>query len=187
MRFPEVTGSNLERRRFTLPRDLEGDFNLLFLAFWQRHQALVDSWMPLANRLQDQHEDLVAYEIPVIQSRSKLSQWFIDSGMRAGIPDRRVREHTITLYLDKAPFLDSLAISDDHTIQVLVVDRSGRVVRRTSGAWDSEREADLVSFLRQQVAQPGLIREHGSTAVSTSMDAGLPLTRPNGGSEKGRR
>lgn len=152
MQFPQVAGSNLERRRFSLPGDLEGDFNLLFLAFWQRHQALVDSWMPLANRLQEQREDLVAYELPVIQSRSRLSQWFIDSGMRAGIPDRRIREHTITLYLDKAPFLDALDISDDHTIQILVVDRLGRVVWRTAGAWDEEREEDLVSFFDQQIA-----------------------------------
>lgn len=152
MRFPEVTGSNLERRRFHLPQDLEGDLNLLFLAFWQRHQSLVDSWMPLANRLQGQHEELAAYELPVIQSRFKLSQWFIDSGMRAGIPDRRVREHTITLYLDKAPFLDSLDIADESTIHVLVVDRAGRVVWRTSGAWSLDLEADLVSFLDQQVS-----------------------------------
>lgn len=152
MHFPQVTGSNLERRRFSLPGDLEGDFNLLFLAFWQRHQALVDSWMPLADRLQEQRKDLVAYELPVIQSRSRLSQWFIDSGMRAGIPDRRIREHTITLYLDKAPFLDALDISDDCTIQVLVVDRLGRVVWRTTGGWDEEREEDLVAFFDQQIA-----------------------------------
>jgi len=155
MHFPQVTGSNLERRRFTLPGDLEGDLNLLFLAFWQRHQALVDSRMPLANRLQEQRNDLVAYELPVIQSRSRLSQRFIDGGMRAGIPDLRIRRHTITLYLDKPPFLDALDISDDRTIQVLVVDRSGRVVWRTVGVWDQEREADLVSFLDQQIAHRG--------------------------------
>jgi len=155
MHFPQVTGSNLERRRFTLPGDLEGDLNLLFLAFWQRHQALVDSWMPLANRLQEQRNDLVAYELPVIQSRSRLSQWFIDGGMRAGISDLRIRQHTITLYLDKPSFLDALDISDDRTIQVLVVDRSGRVVWRTVGVWDQEREADLVSFLDQQIAHRG--------------------------------
>ncbi|MDR9449896.1 MAG: hypothetical protein RI637_01650 [Acidimicrobiia bacterium] len=152
MHFPQVTGFNLERRRFSLPGDLEGDVTLLFLAFWQRHQALVDSWMPLADRLQGQRKNLVAYELPVIQSRSRLSQWFIDSGMRAGIPDRRIRRHTITLYLDKPPFLDALDIPDDRTIQVLVVDRSGRVVWRTTGAWDQEREQDLVSFVDQQIA-----------------------------------
>jgi hypothetical protein len=108
--------------------------------------------MPLANCLQEQRNDLVAYELPVIQSRSRLSQWFIDGGMRAGISDLRIRQHTITLYLDKPSFLDALDISDDRTIQVLVVDRSGRVVWRTVGAWDQEREADLVSFLDQQIA-----------------------------------
>jgi hypothetical protein len=152
MRFPKVTGTNLERRRFVLPRDLDGELNLLFLAFWQRHQALVDSWMPLADRLQQQHDRLEAYELPVIQSRSKLSQWFIDSGMRAGIPDKRVREHTITLYLDKQPFLDSLEITDDRTIQILLVDPAGTVVWRTEGAWSLAGEADLIAYLDNQVS-----------------------------------
>jgi hypothetical protein len=152
MRFPEVTGTNLERRRFVLPRDLDGEFNLLFLAFWQRHQSLVDSWMPLADRLQQQRDYLGAYELPVIQSRSKVSQWFIDSGMRAGIADRRVREHTITLYLDKQPFLDALEIADDRTIQVLLVDPTGAVVWRTEGAWGLAGEADLVAYLDNEIS-----------------------------------
>jgi len=147
MRFPTVTGSNLERQHLTLPRDLEGDLNLLFLAFWRRHQELVDSWLPMANRLQDRYPDLAAYELPVIQSRSKLSQWFIDGGMRAGIPDRRIRERTVTLYLDKAPFLEALEIADDDTIQVMLVDGEGQVVWQTSDAWSPRGEADLVSFL----------------------------------------
>ncbi len=151
MRFPTVTGSNLERQHLTLPRDLEGDLNLLFLAFWRRHQELVDSWLPMANRLQDRYPDLAAYELPVIQSRSRLSQWFIDGGMRAGIPDRRVRERTVTLYLDKAPFLEALEIADDDTIQVMLVDGEGQVVWRTSDAWSPQGEAGLVSILDRHV------------------------------------
>lgn len=151
MRFPTVTGSNLERQHLTLPRDLEGDLNLLFLAFWRRHQELVDSWLPMANRLQDRYPDLAAYELPVIQSRSKLSQWFIDGGMRAGIPDRRVRERTVTLYLDKAPFLEALEIADDDTIQVILVDGEGQVVWQTSDAWSPRGETGLVSFLDRHV------------------------------------
>ena len=117
MHFPTVTGSNLERRSFTLPDDLEGEVNLVILAFWRDHQSLVDTWMPLARRLQTRHSGLVAYELPVIESRSRVSQWFIDSGMRSGIRDRTTREHTITLYIDKAEFLATLEIEDDSTIR----------------------------------------------------------------------
>lgn len=152
--FPTVTGSNLERRRFTLPGDLEGDVNLLVLAFWRHHQALVDTWMPLAGRLEERHEGLAAYELPVIQSRSRLSQWFIDSGMRTGIPDRRVRAHTITLYLDKPPFLRALGISDDRTIYPMLVDRAGTVLWHTSGPLEPHKEQELIAFLDRHHGRP---------------------------------
>jgi hypothetical protein len=148
--FPTVSGSNLERRRLRLPGDLDGELNLLVLAFWQRHQSLVDTWMPMAKRLEARHEGFAAYELPVIQSRSRLSQWFIDSGMRAGIPDRRVRSRTITLYLDKPPFLGALEINNDDTIHTMVVDRSGEVLFRTSGPWSEGAEADLVTLLESR-------------------------------------
>jgi len=155
IRFPTVAGSNLERTQFVLPRDLPGDLNLLILAFWQHHQALVDTWMPLAAQLEEENEGLVTFELPVIQSRSRLSQWFIDSGMRAGIPDRRVRERTITIYLDKAPFLDDLSITDDGTIYSLLVDRSGEVLWRASGPLDPGNEAELKLFLQERRTRMG--------------------------------
>lgn len=147
MQFPKVKGSNLERRSFTLPNDFEGQLNLVILAFWRDHQMLVDTWMPLARRLQQRNPDLVTYELPVIESRSKISQWLLDSGMRAGIPDRNVREHTITLYIDKAAFLASLGIEDETTICTLLIDREGTVLWRTSGALDQEKEEALSDFL----------------------------------------
>lgn len=152
VRFPAVTGSNLERRRFRLPGDLDGELNWLILAFWQRHQGAVDTWMPLAQQLEERHPGFVTYELPVIQSRSRLSQWFIDSGMRAGIPDPHVRSRTITLYLDKAPFLEALEIGSDGGICSLVVDRSGSVLWRTTGPWSAESEEDLVAFLESRSA-----------------------------------
>lgn len=150
MSFPIVTGSNLERRRLTLPGDFEGHLNLVVLAFWQRHQALVNTWMPLAGDLEKRYPGFAFYELPVIHKRSRISQWFIDSGMRAGIPDRRVREHTITLYVDKPPFLGDLGITDDGTIQAMVVDRTGRILWRASGSLIEAAESDLVEFLENQ-------------------------------------
>jgi hypothetical protein len=152
VRFPSVSGSNLDRRRFHLPGDLDGELNWLILAFWQRHQGAVDTWMPLAKQLEERHPGLITYELPVIQSRSRVSQWFIDSGMRAGIPDRHVRSRTITLYIDKVPFLKALEIDSDDAIHSVIVSKSGEVLWRTPGPWSSESEADLLAFLERRSA-----------------------------------
>lgn len=150
MQFPTVTGSNLERQQLTLPSDLEGGVNLVVIAFWCRHQALVDTWMPAATDLEMRHSDFAVYELPVIQNRSRLSQWFIDSGMRAGIPDRRVRQRTITLYLDKPGFMEALGISDDDTVVSMLIDRDGQVLWRADGAMADESATALANVLEKR-------------------------------------
>jgi hypothetical protein len=102
MAFPTVSGSNLLRQKITQPQDFQGKLNLVFIPFEQWHQTEVNSWMPLALELEKKFERLVYYELPTIQSRGSFSRIFINEGMRAGIPDPKTRERTITLYLDKA-------------------------------------------------------------------------------------
>jgi hypothetical protein len=101
MGFPTVSGSNLLRQKRILPQYFQGNFNLVFIAFQQWHQIEVDSWIPLAMMLEQQYEDLAYYELPTIQSLNSFSKMFINEGMRAGIPNPKTRERTITLYLDK--------------------------------------------------------------------------------------
>ena len=48
MHIPTMSGFNLERRKYTLPEDLEGEMNLLLVPFQRWQQLLVDTWAPLA-------------------------------------------------------------------------------------------------------------------------------------------
>jgi hypothetical protein len=149
MTFPTVNGSNLLRQKLTLPQDFEGNFNLLFIPFQQWQQSEVDSWMALVNELEAQHSDLVYYELPTIQGMNPLFKMFINEGMRAGIPNPKTRERTITLYLDKADFRAALDMTDEEHIYVLVVDHQGNELFRTRGAHSQEGEATLRRLLEQ--------------------------------------
>ena len=135
MTFPTVTGSNLLREKLTLPRDFQGELNVVFVAFYQWHQMEVNSWIPLAQELEKQTKGLYYYELPTIQSRNFLYQKFINEGMRAGIPNQTSRERTITLYLDKASFRHKLEMPDEDHIFVLIVDRQGKVLYSTRGSY----------------------------------------------------
>jgi hypothetical protein len=90
MRFPAVKSSNLLRRKITLPYELQGDFNILFIPFQQWHQRLVEASFPGVR-----------------------SQTFINEGMRAGIPNQTTREKTITLYIDKKALRRALEIPNE--------------------------------------------------------------------------
>ncbi len=149
MIFPTVTGSNLLRHKLTLPKDLQGKLNLLFIPFEQWHQMEVNSWLTLVKELEEQYEDLVYYELPTIQNRNFLYQTFINEGMRAGIPDPKTRERTITLYLDKADFRAALALPDEEHVYILLIDHQGNEHFRTRGVYNPEAETSLRQVLLQ--------------------------------------
>jgi len=156
MQFPAVTGTNLLRRKLRLPTDFEGELNLLFIPFYQWHQALIDSWAPLAAEIERNTAGVRFYELPVIQRMNPFAQTFINEGMRAGIPNSSTRERTITLYLDKTTFREALGLPSEDTIYALLVDRQGNIVWKTQGAFSPEKGQALLATLQDRQPATGL-------------------------------
>ncbi len=149
MTFPRVSGENLERRKFTFPDDFEKDRNLVTIAFQREQQDDIDTWTPLAQRLTQRYTNLAYYELPVISAMNPVFQWYINNGMRSGIPDRGARAATVTLYIDKEPFKKALEIPDEEHIYVLLVDGDGNILWRESGLWTQEKSNDLEAFIER--------------------------------------
>lgn len=143
MRFPDVTGRNLEGREFNLPADFAGGRSIVLVAFRQRQQREVDSWMPELSALRAADAGLEVYEIPTLSSGWTPLRGWIDGGMARGITDQAVREVTVTLYINKRPFKEALGITSEGTIHVLLLDGDGRVTFRTTGPATPEHIAAL--------------------------------------------
>ena len=152
MRFPQVTGSNLLRQKVTLPDDLQGDLNILLIAFHRWQQTWVDSWIPFARQIEQSFPGVMFYELPVIYKMNFFSQTFLNEGMRAGIPNPTTRQKTITLYIDKKAFRQALDIPDEDTIWVLVLDRQGNVLWRIDGAYSQEKGDSLFKAIQEYSA-----------------------------------
>ena len=50
MKFPHVKATSLTSKSYHLPRDLEGELNLVMVAFKQWQQDWVDTWIPSLQR-----------------------------------------------------------------------------------------------------------------------------------------
>jgi len=85
----------------------------MLIAFQQWQQRQVDTWLPLAQRLEATYSALRYYELPTIRRLNTLARTFINEGMRAGIPDPVARERTITLYVDKRAFREMLGLCSE--------------------------------------------------------------------------
>ena len=152
-RFPQLIASNFEKRTFTLPDDFEGSRNLLLVAFQREQQKQIDTWLREMRQFEEVDPEFRYYELPTIQSPNRLVRWFIDTGMRRGIPDQKARSRTITLYIDKKPFLKSLGITDENRIYCFLVNRSGQVLWRTEGEFDDSKAVSLREYL-QSLTKP---------------------------------
>lgn len=144
--FPEVTGSNLEGRKYALPRDFEGEINLCLIAFTQDQQADVNTWLEGVKPLECTPGFRV-YELPIIATSTAPFRLWLDAAMHRGIADRKQREQTITLYLDKEKFRRSLNLPNENSVYAVLADRAGRVLWQESGPYRAEFECDLKCVL----------------------------------------
>ena len=145
MRFPTVSGSNLHRRKLNLPQDFQGVLNLVLIAFQQRQQTQIDTWIPFARQLEESNPGVRYYELPTIQRLNALARTFINEGMRAGLPDPVVRERTVTLYLDKEEFRQALQLPHEDDIYALLLDSQGQVLWRAEGVFTPEKAESLAA------------------------------------------
>jgi hypothetical protein len=149
MKLPTVSGSNLNRQKLSFPKEFVGDVNLVFIAFQQWHQDLINEWVPLAEQLEKTITGFHYYEFPVVYQMGWMGRTFLNEGMRAGIPNPATRARTITLYLEKSDFRAALDIPDESTIWAYLFDRDGNVLWRISGKFSEEKGMALETAVTQ--------------------------------------
>jgi len=147
--FPEVSAKNLSGETYAMPGDFEGAANVVVLAYEQEQQRLVDTWLGPLGELAAEEPRLRYYELPTISRMNSFMRWFINNGMRSGIPSDAQRGRTITLYIDKAPFKDALGIETESTIHTFLLDGAGHAVWRADGPATPE----ALEALRAAVAE----------------------------------
>ena len=146
-KFPEVEGRSLHDDVLTLPGDLEGELNLLAVAFDRNHQREVDTWIPLFRDLEERVSGLAGYEIPTISGGWKPLRWFIDGGMKTAIPDPLTRRRTVTVYGNVDRVTEGLGLPDRDRIAVVLVDRDGEVLWMTRGPLGGDPPPGLLEAL----------------------------------------
>lgn len=147
--FPKVTGMNLEAKEYNLPQDLEGDLNILLIAFKRRQQYDVNTWLESLGDYVAEEVNLELYEIPTLQEFNFVSRFNINNGMRYGIPSKASREHTITLYLDKESFRSRLSIENEDDIHCLLINRDGEILWRIEGLASQEKIKGLKDAIQK--------------------------------------
>lgn len=136
--FPTIIGKNLNKQVTAIPDDFSEQPLIVIAAFQRWHQNLVDQSMENLDKM-NMNETHTIIEVPVIKKSSMLQRMRLDGLMRAAISDVGVRQRTITVYLDKQAFRDSLNIANEDTMYWFLVDHATKsILLRGSGIMTSE-------------------------------------------------
>jgi hypothetical protein len=146
-----VDAQDLDKRLVKLPKDFAGERNLVVIAFQRQQQKDVDTWLDVKKRFETIDPGLRSYELPTLARLNPLARWFIDNGMRGGIPSHDQRARTITLYLDKEPFRAALGLGEESSIYVLLLDREGNILWRSQGNFDESKAQSLEQTLERLI------------------------------------
>ncbi|MEM7554407.1 MAG: hypothetical protein AAF378_09965 [Cyanobacteria bacterium P01_A01_bin.84] len=154
--FPQVSGLNLQGKKFNLPGDFSAPYNVVLLAYSQGQQSDVNTWLPLLKQAETNLSELRYYELPTLPqmnpaARAQLDQWMID-----GIPDEENRARTITLYLDVKAFNDVLNIDNTEEIQILLVTKEGKILWQEQGSFSASKGEALQTRLNELTQKTSL-------------------------------
>lgn len=141
--FPQVSGENLLGESFDLPHDLPGDLRVAFIAFYQRQQPEVNTWLAVADGLEDDFDGLRYFEFPTIAWPWKIMKPMIDNGMRSGIPADEARARTITVFTRVGDFVEEAGLPGREEIATLLIDGAGRIRWWTTGPHTAAKEREL--------------------------------------------
>jgi hypothetical protein len=145
--MPAMTAADLNGRELSLPGALAGNPSVWVVAFDRAQQPEVDRLFGLLAQAKTKTPSLVYWEVPVIQDPGSMVRWFIDNGMRSGIPKTETRAKVVTLYVpDRAAWLKRVGIASvDQTYAVLVGPKGE--IRAVASQAELKTEAAMGEFV----------------------------------------
>jgi hypothetical protein len=142
--LPPVTAYALDRAKVTLPADFTAPLNLLILSFQRDQQSVVDGWLPA---LTPSAPAVQIWLLPISPRANGLYRWWLNASLRTSLPPAQPRRYTVPLYVDKTHFLPALQVSSEKEVVLLLTDKTGHVLWRTSGPVSDSKKAALSGFV----------------------------------------
>jgi hypothetical protein len=140
--LPPVTAYALDRAKVTLPANFATPLNLLILSFQRDQQSQVDGWLPAMTA-----PTVQTWWLFVSPRENGLYRWWLNASLRGSLLPSQPRRYTVPLYVNKTQFLQSVQISSEQDVVLLLTDKAGHVLWRTAGPVSESKKAALTSFV----------------------------------------
>lgn len=142
-KFPQITAASLAKTKESIPESCKGKVTLVTVAFLQKSQAELDSWLnPFAEKFGNR-DGFMFYEVPMISTGYIFMKPIIDGGMRAGLPKFKHR-HVVTMYGNVEKYSKGLNI-DPQLGHAFLLDKEGIIRWQEQGFATAEALNELIT------------------------------------------
>jgi hypothetical protein len=142
--LPAVSGYALDRFKVALPADFTSPLNLLILLFQRDQEPQVDAW---AQAVRDV-PGMQVWLMPVSARENGVYRWWLNASFRSNLPAAQPRHYALPVYVNKTQFLGSLQVTSQKDVVLLLTDKAGKVLWRTSGPLADDKKTALVNFVK---------------------------------------
>lgn len=135
-RFPYLKAKTLAGRKVNFPEEVKGRKAFIVLAFekngeYKNSQYQADKWSEFyANHLQE--KGILFYEIPMMSKKYTWVSFWVDAGMRSGIPKEK-HDKVACFYGDKMLYARLLGIEDLSQAYAFLLDENGKILWKALG------------------------------------------------------
>ncbi len=140
-----LTADAMDKTTLTLPAQLEGRQNLLLINWARDQQQQAESWQAVGQALVHLDPDTRVYTLYVNEPENALFRWWNNASLRETQTDPELLHSTLAVYTNGDKLRGTLGLPDAHNVAALLVDRSGRVLWKASGASTQESRAALLA------------------------------------------
>jgi hypothetical protein len=134
--FPEITGTTLEDKTVSLPKDTKGKYTLVGVAYSQKADDALKGWFqPVYETFLDESDyDVNVYFIGMISGIKEVAAGTIEKKMKQGV-DPVLHKNMLLYKGEAAKYKDLLGLKEKDTPYFFLIDKTGKVVYTTSGAY----------------------------------------------------
>lgn len=156
--FPDLAGEKLDGAKVILPKDTKGKFTLLGLAYSQKSQDDLQTWLqpvyntfiakPSGQVLFDESYDVNVYFIPMFTGANESAY----SPMKKKFQeiDKELKPHILFYKGEISVYKKELSLEDKDKPYFFVLDKTGKIIYETSGAYSDEKMEKIEELVDEE-------------------------------------
>ncbi|MFW5944203.1 MAG: hypothetical protein ACOCTU_02990 [Bacteroidota bacterium] len=147
-----MEAETLSGKKLIFPKATKGKHTFILVAFKRQTQGELDSWLDPFIEEFGSRDSVTFYEIPMISKNWKWMSTWIDSGMRAGVPEFK-HDHVATYYGSLTKYFDHFHVDDIGNVYVFFLDKEGNMIFNTSGPADEQKFGELRRTVNERTGE----------------------------------